>query len=115
MQILHTKKMTSGYPVNQTYKFLNQSQNAANYIWEVSKVGVANIRTYNTKQPRHTFSGYGTYNVKLLVRNTAGITTSTFKQIHIRDRSLISGNLKYLQAAEKVINANIILPQGGNN
>ena len=101
--------------MKQTYQFLNQSQNATNYIWEVSKVGVANIRTYNTKQPRHTFSGYGTYNVKLLVRNTAGITTSTFKQIQIRDRSLINPNLSYLRAAERVLNANIILPQGGNN
>ncbi|HET8737044.1 MAG TPA: hypothetical protein VFM69_10635 [Pricia sp.] len=109
------QKITRGFPSVQKYRFVNQSKNATQYIWEVSKVGVSSIvKTYNTKSPVHQFSGYGTYTVKLTVRNASGQTNGTFKPVTLSKFQIYQiNNLEYLQRSRSILSTKLVLPAGG--
>jgi gliding motility-associated-like protein len=66
-----------------TVNFTNTSSDGASFLWNF---GDGN--TSNQQSPSHTFTAYGTYEVKLLVTGANGCTDSVKKQIVITKPSI---------------------------
>lgn len=93
------KKLTTKKPPPpvQKFRFTSTSKNATAFRWEINK-GTTLLSVKTTSSFDYTFSGYGTYSVKLIVTGGGG-SDVTFKNVSVNKRTFDFG----IKAYDKVI------------
>lgn len=74
-----TAEATDGSTISPSYRFYNESQNAASFSWEFGDGAVSAIA-----DPQHTYAEKGEYMVTLYTSSSAGCMDTLTKKIEIR-------------------------------